>query len=455
MYDAILAEESNIPTVTLYNEGFVDDVSSAVSSKQMPVLRMVKTSVHCEASIPENIEAGVSAVMDDIIAGLTRPLTAEEKSPRSKEVEKPSRIVFKGNLEEVNRFFYKRGWGDGLPIIPPTEEAVAEMLTGTDLPPDHVVGKFVPMLGKATVEKIAVNAVMAGALPTYMPLLIAGAKMFADPATGSGGYGGSTGSWASFWVVNGPIRNDLNINCGIGALSPGDIANITIGRAMQLTVKNVAGLRKGIEDMGTLGNPGRLSMVLGENEEQSPWEPMHVEYGFNKEDSTVAVATPNTYIQIWPNGADDAGILRAIVSNLIPGRAGGFRLVLVPQHAKTLASYGWTKKEIKKFISYYARVPATELGSYWGTSGPTVDPIIKPGLWQNRVPMLETDLAPITPEPESIQIIVAGGPGAFIGIHTPSAFYPTRRTIQKVELPKNWSTLVKKYKNIVPTYTSY
>ena len=117
----------------------------------------------------------ISGVIDEIVAALTRPLTAEEEVSQSpKESEKPARIIFKGNLEEVNRFFYKRGWTDGLPIIPPTEEAVAEMLTGTDLPPDHLVAKLEPRLGKATVEKIAINAVMAGALPTYMPLLIAG-----------------------------------------------------------------------------------------------------------------------------------------------------------------------------------------------------------------------------------------------------------------------------------------
>jgi hypothetical protein len=455
VYDAILAEERNKPTVTLFNEGFVDDVHSAVSSKQMPMLRMVPTSVHCEATIPENIEAGVSAALDDIISALTRPLSDEEKSPRQKEAEKPARIVFKGNLQEANRFAYMRGWGDGLPIIPPTEEAVAEMLKGTDLPPDHVVGKLVPRSGKATVEKIAINAVMAGALPTYMPVLIAGVQICADPTSGFGGWGGSTGSWAPFWVINGPIRKDLQINSSTGALSPGDIANSAIGRAMQLIIKNIGGVRKGIEDMGTLGNTGKFSMVLAENEEESPWEPLHVEYGYKKQDSTISVTTPNTSIQIWPYGADDAGILRAIACNLVPGRQGGFRLILVPQHAKTLASYGWTKKSIKEFIWYYGRVPATHLGSYWGTSGPNADPLTRLGLWGYRVPMMETDVAPIVPGPEAIQVIVAGGPGAFIGIHTPASFYPSEKVAQKINLPKNWATLVEKYKNIIPNHVRY
>jgi predicted nucleic acid-binding protein len=113
--------------------------------------------------------------MNKIEAALTTTLTAEEKSPKPKETEKPTRIVFKGNLEEVNRFCYKRGWTDGLPIIPPTEEAVAEMLTGTDLPKDEVIAELAPRRGKATVEKIAINAVKAG-LPTYMPIMIAGTR---------------------------------------------------------------------------------------------------------------------------------------------------------------------------------------------------------------------------------------------------------------------------------------
>ena len=111
---------------------------------------------------------------------MTKPLTAEETSPKQQTGKTP-RVAFKGSLQEVNRFYYSKGWTDGLPIIPPTAEAVAEMMTGTDLPPDHVVATIIPRKGKATVEKIAINAVMAGALPTYMPVLIAAVESLADP----------------------------------------------------------------------------------------------------------------------------------------------------------------------------------------------------------------------------------------------------------------------------------
>ena len=125
-------------------------------------------------------------------------------------------------------FFYRRGWSDGLPIIPPTEEKVAEMLKGTDLPPDYVVATCPPRQGKATVEKIAVNAVMAGALPTYMPILIAGMRGL-EEAGYFRGQALSAGSWSPCYMVNGPIRNELHVNSGAGVMSPGDIANAAIG----------------------------------------------------------------------------------------------------------------------------------------------------------------------------------------------------------------------------------
>jgi len=132
-----------------------------------------------------------------------------------------------------------------------------------DAAADYVVGKMIPRLGKATVEKIAVNAVMAGALPTAMPLLIAGVEALLDPESGFGVFEVSTGSWAPFYVINGPIRAQLRINGSTGALSPGDLANATIGRAMGLIVKNLGGARKGVEDMGVLGNPAKYAHGAG------------------------------------------------------------------------------------------------------------------------------------------------------------------------------------------------
>jgi hypothetical protein len=426
-------EERNKPTAVLVNHGFYNDALSAASQKGMPGIRNIPETVPCESSVPDQIEKGVDAVMDDIIAALTKPLTAEEKSPKLKDEEKPSRIIFNGDLEEINRFFYKRGWTDGFPIIPPTEEKVAEMLTGTNLPADHLVAKIIPRMGKATVEKIAINAVMAGALPTYMPLLIAGVQAVTDPSSGFAGWGFSAGSWSPCYIINGPIRNDININCSAGTLSPGNIANAAIGRAMGLILKNIGGIRKGIEDMGDLGNPAKYCMVLGENEEKSPWEPLHVERGFKKEDSTVTVSAPNSYWQMLPFGTEDKGVISTLVHNIIHMGKGGFYIIMTPSAANILAASGWKKKDVIDTILKVTGPPGprpketqanqSALGMAFSWGGPT---------W--------------------LHIIVMGGTSNTMAI---AKGWMICRITKKIELPPNWSNLVAKYKNIVPTYVKY
>jgi hypothetical protein len=192
--------------VLLANKGFVTDAQSAASSRGMPGIRIVGESVACESTVKPEIEKGIAAAMKDIVEALTKPLIPEEKSPRQQTGKTP-RVAFKGSLQDVNRFYYSKGWTDGLPIIPPTDAAVAEMMTGTNLPPDHVVATLIPRKGKATIEKIAVNAVMAGALPTYMPVLIAAVQSFADPKTRFDTFEVSTGSWSRTSAGQGrPLR---------------------------------------------------------------------------------------------------------------------------------------------------------------------------------------------------------------------------------------------------------
>jgi len=439
VYDAVFIEGMNKPTAMLFYEFFANDAQSAMINKGMPGVRVVPEPIVSECTVMEEIEAGVDGVMDDVVAALTRPLTAEEKSPKPKKVEKPSRIIFKGNLQEVNRFFYQRGWADGLPVVPPTEEAVAEMLTGTDLPPDHLVAELEPRRGKATVEKIAINAVMAGALPTYMPVLIAGVKALKSGSPNTIMMAASTGSFAPVWIVNGPIRHDLHINSSSGTLSPGDIANATIGRAMGLITKNVRGVRKGMEDMGILGHPGKYTMVIGENEEANPWEPLHVERGFKKEDSTISLLFSQSFQQLGSYGTDDKGLLRTMVYNMTPGGMGAPWLILTPVNAQSLAKRGWTKKSINDYIVENARAPRDHFPRLPGMGEDKGDP-------KEPVPIIR--LRPGQSNP--IQILVFGGLNPLIG------FLSGGYTVtEKIELPANWNKLVAKYKNVVPTYARY
>jgi hypothetical protein len=446
VYDAVSIEDRQKPVVMLANYGFANDAESASRAKGMPGVRVISTRVPCESTVLEDIEAGIDGSWDDIVKALVNPLTPEEKNPVAKTAETPARIIFEGSLEEVNRFYYRRGWTDGLPIIPPTEKAVKEMLLGTDLSPDYLLGKLQSRLGKATVEKVAINAVMAGALPTYLPVLIAGTIDLLESEQGFNGfttYGFSTGSWSPFWIINGPIRHQLNINSGSGAFSPGNIANATIGRAMGLIIKNIGGVRKGIEDMGVMGNPMKYTMVIAENEEESPWEPLHVEYGFKKEDSAISLNFPQMYVQHYPGGSDAESILKSVIDSFTRGMR--YTIVVNPQTAKNIAREGFTKEKIKKYIQERKLIPAIQPKNQLGYNGIPGAPDV-----QNQPAMV-----PLIKDHRVIRIIVGGGPGAFVAHLIGGGPTPGRKEFQKIDLPKNWEKLVAKYKDVVPVYAKY
>jgi hypothetical protein len=415
--------------VLLANNGFVTDAQSAASSRGVPGIRIVGESVACESTVKSEIEEGIAAAMKDVIEGLTKPLSPEEKSPKQQTGKTP-RVAFKGSLQDVNRFYYSKGWTDGLPIIPPTEAAVAEMMTGTDLPTDHVVATIIPRKGKATIEKIAINAVMAGALPTYMPVLIAAVQSFADPKSRFDTFEVSTGSWAPFLTINGRIRRDININCSSGALSPGNIANAAIGRAVGLIVKNIGGARKAVEDMGVIGNPGKYSLVIGEDEEASPWESLSVERGFKKEDNTVTVFFPNTFIQTVPGGTDAKGILDTLAGMVTSTMSS---VILIPSWAKVLSSEGYTKQKVKEYLAAHGASSNSNIAGFSSAASPS---------------KIDND---------SLMILVAGGPGSFIALLRSAGpgFFENALVTKKIELPKNWDKLVAKYKDIKPNYEKY
>jgi hypothetical protein len=414
--------------VLLANNGFVNDAHSAASSKGIPGIRVIGTPIACESTDQTDIEAGIEGAMDQIIEALTKPLTQAESSPQTRTEPEP-RSAFKGSIQDVNNFYYRKGWTDGMPILPPTEAAVAEMLTGTDLPADHVVTKLIPRGGYATVEKIAVNAVMAGALPVHMPVIIAAVESLSDGRTRYDTFQVSTGSWAPFFLINGPVRNDIHINSGSGAMSPGNIANAAIGRAVGLISKNIGGARKGIEDMGVQGNPGKWSLVIGENEELSPWEPYHVSSGYQKEDNVLTVFFPNQFRQSIPGQTHAEGIATSW-ANMRPGALSA--LIVIPDQAKIMASEGWSKQRVRDFIIEQNRPPAPKSGL------PTESGRFGRGL-QN----------------EDFMLIVAGGPGSFFALYSSAGGFNNHFVSKEISLPKNWDSLVARYRNMVPNYVIY
>jgi hypothetical protein len=451
-YNTTFIEKMGKPAIMLVNETLVTIAGTGASVRGVPSLRLVQTTIpdlsaffSLESVVEDVIRPGIAAVIDDIIAALIEPLTEEEKSPARKETEAP-RIVSRGNLEEVNRFFYQRGWAFGMPIIPPTEEAVREMLAGTDLPADHVVARIPPMLGKATVEKIAINAVMAGCLPIYMPVLIAAVQALADrPKIWLEGYTCSVASWAPLLCISGPIRHDLHVNSGVNLMSPYYRANAGIGHALGLMILNIGGTRPGMEDLSFVGHEGRYGMCIAENEEESPWEPLHVGYGFDKNDSTVTLFWCNGRQYLGSSG-NAANILRRLCDNInVFAWDPGCLLIMLPSTAKELANAGLTKNDVLSYLVEYARVPAADVNVRWFRES-------------HHEP--KDFLLPLDDPTRSMRkfysskhtaIVVAGlsyswGTVSYSGGGTHGTI-----VTKKIELPINWDELVARYKDIVPT----
>ncbi|HVN97449.1 MAG TPA: hypothetical protein VMT62_13550 [Syntrophorhabdaceae bacterium] len=453
-YNTAYIERLGKPAIILTGQAGVNMARSGVSAKGFPELRVLTVdlphiSFGASGEIQDMFIPGIAKALHQIIEALTKPLTEQEKSP-IKGAEKASRIIYKGGLEDVNRFFYKNGWSYGMPVIPPTEEAVREMLTGTDLPADHVVATLPPMLGKATVEKIAINAVMAGCLPTYLPVLIAGVKAMVDPRIKLEGYTCSMGCWEAFWIVNGPVRQALHINSGKALMSPYFRPNATIGLALGLILMNVSGVRTGMEEGAAIGHEGKFGVCFAENEEMSPWEPLHVQYGFKKEDSTITSFWPNNRSFWQVRGTEN--ILNTITENIPAfGFDPGCAFILVPSVAKDLADSGYTKKDFMNYVQEYARKPIDESYLDWLVNAhhPSKGLVLPQASCKSSMRRFFSTEHMITVvagshDYFSFDIAAYGGGGDHGG-----------PAITKMELPTKWEQLVKKYDDIVPHYGRY
>ena len=200
---------------------------------------------------------------------------------------------------------YDAGWTDGLPVIPPTAEAVAAFVAAAGRPGDEVVATLPPRKGEATVEVIAVNAVMAGCRPEYMPVIVAAIDAISDRRYPLEFIQVTTNPMTPFFLVNGPVRDKLEINYGTGCLGPGWRANATIGRAVRLILQNVGGALPGVYSKSSFGSPLRYAYICGENEEENPWTPFHVDMGFSKDDSVITAFKASNYCNI--SGGEGVG----------------------------------------------------------------------------------------------------------------------------------------------------
>ena len=314
------------------------------------------------------------------------------------------RIKVEDDLWAVNAFFEEKGWTDGLPIIPPTEERVEQMLAAVNRNPQDVIGVVPPRWAPATVEKIAINAVMAGCLPQYMPVLIAASEALADPRLNLYALQATTGGPAIMLIVNGPIRKQLNINGGSNVLGEGWRANATIGRCIRLIQRNIGGSYPGTTCKATLGWPGKYSLCIAENEEASPWEPLHVERGFAADTSTVTAISADSCVRASDLDSTKAeGVLINFAQKMDGPSGPEAIMVICPEHAKIIAGDGFSKQDVKKFI--------------WGRAAYRMKDLPDETFHQRvkRRPDLKLtrdSVIPVTDMPDDILIVVAGGDGS-------------------------------------------
>jgi hypothetical protein len=371
---------------------------------------------------------------------------AVTSSPSSDVTQWSQRVLqVPGASSAVTQLFYKNGWTDGLPFVPPTQDAVTEMLRGTDLRPSHSLGLMAPSNAATTIEKIAINAVMAGCRPTYMPILIAAIEGLLEVDFDLPGVQTSTGAHSPMLLINGPVRGQINVNCSSGALGHGWQANATIGRAIRLVLNNIGGAIIGSTDMTTLGTASNFTYCMGENEEESPWGPFHVEQGFSKEDSAVSVLGAfapehvSDHVGIAPEEilavvADNAAKITRfhvpMMDHIIPRDT---FLVLGPEHAQSIAKAGWSKRDVQQFVFERAVIPYETLTALRRHIDPT-----------KLVDTPKGKGVPMFARPDCLKVIVVGGPGkhsAYINSgHTKRVF------TKKVVLPKDWASLVDRYR---------
>ncbi len=326
--------------------------------------------------------------------------------------------------EDPIELLYARGVTDGLPVVPPTPERVRRMLAAVDRDPQELLGTVGPNYGRATVEKVAINAVMAGCHPSYFPVVLAGVEALCDEQFCTHGVQVTTFSATPMAIINGPIRRKIGVNCEQNALGHGSRANATIGRALRLVLWNIGGAKPGEICKATMGHPAQFTHCVGEWEEVSPWEPLHVERGFQPEDSTITLFAGHSPFQINDHASRGAEELVASIGWTMAALWNHKNfplfsdtvLVLCPEHVKTIAEDGWSKEDVKRFLYEKIRRPLKDLRpGRDGGEGAGVS-MIGPSRGEEAS---EDSLIPKFRSPESITIIVAGGTAGRFSVAVP------------------------------------
>jgi hypothetical protein len=314
------------------------------------------------------------------------------------------------DLEAINNLYRERGWSDGLPIVPPTIERVDRMLQQTSRGRDEVVARLAPGFGAATVERIAINAILAGCDPAAMPVLMAATEAVADPCFNLQGIQTTTNPVAVWLVLNGPLAVQLGVNATFNCIGQGTWANATMGRALRLILQNIGGALPGEMDRATHGQPAKFTFCCAENEAENPWQPLHVERGFTPEQSTVTVVGTEGTMNMNTHAKEAPELARVIAETMVHPPSNEYVhggepwLLLSPEHAAVFKRGGLSKAALKRDLwerskMSAGRLSAKELERAHASRS------------EELGELTATTLLPISPQPEGIQIVVAGGPG--------------------------------------------
>ncbi len=321
-------------------------------------------------------------------------------------------------LDRINDYFYEQGWTDGLPIVPPTPERVERMLAGMPAhDADELIGAVPPKFGHATLRQVAVNAVMAGCKPEYLPVVVAALRAVMEPAYGLEHRQTTTHAGAPLIIVNGPIVQRLRINCGTGVFGPGWRANATIGRALRLVLVNIGGAGPGV-DASQTGHPGKYTYCIAEYEAANPWQPLHVERGFCPEQDVVTVVNAEAPHSMTENvQTEPLEIMRTFASSMATLGVNNLYsqghpvLALGLEHVQYLADGGLSKRDVQTALFEMARQPWGLMKNRGKSKGPRFPEFVDRSDDRSMVPIINA--------PEDLIVIVAGGAGG------KSMFMPT------------------------------
>lgn len=316
-----------------------------------------------------------------------------------------NRFEVTGTTDDAAEYCYRQGWTDGLPVVPPTEDKVLLFVEHSGRQPWEVIGVEPVRARVITVEKVAINAVMAGCLPEYMPVVLAAVECMVQPEFNLHTSLSSTSGFAPLLVINGPVRHAMGFASGhnIFGPAPDRRANATVGRALRLIILNILDSRPGILDRAVMGHPGKYSYCIAEDEESSPWEPLHVERGFSQGTSTVTVFTClgpfQMDLQRIPRRPEP--VLERIAAGMLvfgPGQ-GELLLLMPPEISSIFMEASWSKDQVRQFLFQRARKPARK----W--------PSINPNY--TELPAQNSDeMVPVCSSPESVVLLSGGGTGS-------------------------------------------